>query len=190
MAARRGRGDILREFQQRGIAIELEGVERLIAACAINDGQSIRDVSHDEPSLIQKLREQGGALLAEFAGTGNTDGVRHLLDLGVHVASLYKEGDPYFDEARDSTALHVAAWRARPATLHLLIERGAPIDTPDGKGRTPLALAVRACVDSYWTDRRTPESVEALLRAGASPDNVDYPSGYDEVDRLLVEFKR
>jgi ankyrin repeat protein len=69
--------------------------------------------------------------------------------------------------------------------VKLLIERGAPVDVPDGKGRTPLALAVRACVNSYWTDRRSPESVEALLGAGAEVSGVDYPSGYGEVDELL-----
>jgi hypothetical protein len=48
-----------------------------------------------------------------------------------------------------------------------------------------LALAVRACVDSYWKGRRTPESVEALLEAGASVRGVEFPSGYAEVDELL-----
>jgi ankyrin repeat protein len=190
MAARRGRGDVLRELQKRGIAIELEGVERLIAACAINDETSIQGIRKEDPALVQQLRERGGTLLAEFAGNGNTEGVRHLLDLGVDVAALYKEGDLYFDIAKDSTALHVAAWKSRPLTVRLLIERGAPIDPLDGKGRTPLALAVRACVDSYWTDRRTPESVEALLRAGASPNKVEYPSGYAEVDELLRQFRK
>jgi hypothetical protein len=37
----------------------------------------------------------------------------------------------------------------------------------------------------YWMDRRSPVSVAALLRAGASADGVAFPSGYDEVDRLL-----
>jgi len=46
-------------------------------------------------------------------------------------------------------------------------------------------LAVKACVDSYWTNRRSPESVEALLRAGASVKGIDFPSGYAEVDELL-----
>jgi hypothetical protein len=98
---------------------------------------------------------------------------------------LYKEGDGYFDIAKDSTALHVAAWKAWHETVKLLIERGAPIDAKDGKGRTPLALAVKACVDSYWTYRRSPESVQALLAAGASLDGVAFPSGYAEVDELL-----
>lgn len=184
MAARRGRGDLLELFERRGIAIELHGVERLIAACARNDAAGIRAIAEREPQLVGELLAEGGKLLAEFAGTANRDGVRHLLDLAVEVGALY-DGDGYFDIAKDSTALHVAAWRAWPATVKLLIERGAPLDVPDGKGRTPLALAVRACVDSYWTCRRSPESVEALLRAGASMSGVAFPSGYAEVDELL-----
>jgi ankyrin repeat protein len=185
MAARRGRGDVLAALQRRGILIELHGVERLIAACALNDSASVRSITEREPEFVRELVAQGGTLLAEFAGTANTDGVRQLLDLGVDVAALYKEGDGYFDIAQDSTALHVAAWRAWHGTVRFLIERGAPLDARDGKGRTPLALAVRACVDSYWTYRRSPESVEALLRAGASVGGVDFPSGYAEVDELL-----
>jgi ankyrin repeat protein len=103
----------------------------------------------------------------------------------VDVKALYKEGDGYFGVAKDSTALHVAAWRARHGTVKFLLERGAPIAVPDGEGRTPLALAVRACVDSFWSHRRSPESVEALLRAGASVSDVNFPSGYAEVDALL-----
>ena len=60
-----------------------------------------------------------------------------------------------------------------------------PADLPDGAGRTPLALAVKACVDSYWTGLRSPESAAALLRAGASPRGIELPTGYDEIDELL-----
>ena len=91
------------------------------------------------------------------------------------VAALYTEGDGYFEIAKDSTALHVAAWRAWHGTVRFLIERGAPIDARDGKGRTALALAVRACVDSFWTYRRSPESVQALLDAGTSVSDVVSP---------------
>jgi ankyrin repeat protein len=188
MAARRGRDDVLELFERRGIPIELQGVDRLLAACARNDAEGVRVLAAREPALVGEVRAEGGKLLAEFAGVGNTDGVRRLLDLGVDVAARFPEGDGYWDEPKDSTALHVAAWRARHSTVKLLIERGAAIDVLDGKGRTPLALAVRACVDSYWTDRRSPESVEALLRAGARVDGVNFPSGYAEVDELLRRY--
>ncbi len=186
MAARRGRGDLLELFERRGIPVQLHGVERLLAACARNDAHGVRDIAAREPELVAEILAEGGKLLAEFAGVGNTNGVRNLLDLGVDIGARFKEGDGYWDLAKDSTAVHVAAWRARHATLRFLLERGAPIDVPDGKGRTPLALAVRACVDSYWADRRSPESVQALLSAGASTSGVAFPSGYAEVDELLA----
>lgn len=185
MAARRGRGDVLELMERRGILIELQGVERLIAACARNDAAKVRAIAAREPEVVRELLAQGGKLLAEFSGVGNTDGVRQLLDLGVDVNALTEEGDPYFDVAKNSAALHSAAWRARPATLKLLIERGAAVNALDGKGRTALALAVRACVDSYWKERRTPESVKILLEAGATIDGVEFPSGYAPVDELL-----
>jgi ankyrin repeat protein len=185
MAARRGRGDVLGLIERRGIAIELQGVERLIAACARNDSASVRAFQEEEPELVRELVAQGGKLLAEFAGVGNTEGVRQLLDLGVDVNALTEEGDPYFDIAKKSTALHSAAWRAWPGTVKLLLERGAAVNALDAKGRTALMLAVRACVDSYWKQRRTPESVEALLKKGAAVRGVEYPSGYAEVDELL-----
>src|SRR5256885_14094469 len=81
---------------------------------------------------------------------------------------------------------HVAAWKGLPQTVKLLIARGAPVHAKDGKGRTPLTLAVKACVDSYWMERRTPETVRALLEAGAFARDVSYPSGYAEVDALLA----
>ena len=112
-------------------------------------------------------------------------GVRHLLDLGLDAGAVFADGDAYFDVAKNSLALHVAAWRASHATVRLLIERGSPSTRRTARGRTPLPLAVRACVDSYWTYRRTPESVQALIDAGASVRDVAFPSGHAEVDELL-----
>jgi Ankyrin repeats (3 copies) len=187
MAARRGRRAVLELFQQRG-ASALQGVDRLIAACALDDRDTMRALIADEPNLSSELVKEDGTLLAEFAGVGNTAGVRNLLDCGVSPDALY-DGDGYFGIAKDSTALHVAAWRAWPEIVKELIARGTPVNATDGRGRTALALAVKACVDSFWTERRSPESVRALLEAGASVAGVDVPSGYDEVDVLLRRYE-
>ena len=165
-AARRGRGDLLALFAKRGFPIELQGVDRLIAACARDDGGAVRDIQKREPQLVEELLAQGATLLAEFASTWNTAGVHRLLDLGVPVNARY-DGDGYFDIAKDSTALHMAAWQSRPDLVQLLIERGADVNAKDGKGRTPLLLARKACTDSYWTERATPEPARLLQNAGA-----------------------
>ena len=187
MAAREGRGDVLESFARRGLPVVLEGLDRLLAACARNDADQVRVVVANETGLVEQLRQHAGKLLGEFAGVGNTEGVRHLLDLGADVAAVDEEGDGYWGIAKKSTALHVAAWRARHDTVKLLLARGAPVDAQDSRGRTPLMLAVQACVDSFWSGRRSPESVAALLAAGASVKGVTYPSGYAEVDALLRE---
>lgn len=184
-AARRGRGDLLALFERRGTSIALDGVDQLIAACARNDGAAIEELLRQSPRLADELRAMGGELLGHFAGTANSAGVERLLDLGVPIDAT-TQGDGYFDIAPGSTALHVAAWRAWHDTVKTLLRRGAPVNLPDGRGRTPLMLAVKACVDSYWSERRSPESVAALLAAGAAADGVPTPSGYDEIDRLIA----
>ena len=188
IASLRGRGDVLELLERRGIALDLRGVVRLIAACAKGDHDAIKVIRMQEPRLVDELLAQGGTLLAEFAGNANVDGLRCLLDLGVSVDALYREGDGYFDIARDSTALQVAAWRGWPSAVKALIEAGATVNAVDGKGRTALMQAVKACVDSYWMYRRSPDSVDALLRAGAMVRGVEIPTGYDEIDELLRRY--
>jgi ankyrin repeat protein len=186
LAARRGRGDVLELCARRGIDVELSGVERLIAACARGDAPAVRALAGAQPELVADLLADRGRLIVEFAGVGNAAGVGLLLDLGVAVGARFAAGDGYWDLAPASTPLHAAAWRGRHATVALLIERGAEVEAVDGRGRTPLALAVRACVDAYWMERRSPESVAALLAAGASPGAISLPTGYAAIDALLA----
>jgi ankyrin repeat protein len=182
-AARRGRGDILQLFDERGMTPELHGVEALLGACAVNDTASLASA---DPQTVGELKSAGGMFLCYFAGNGNTSGVQNLLDVGVPVDAVSLHGDPYFGVARNSTALHVAAWRARHDTVKLLIERGAEVDAVDAEGCTPLQLAVKACIDSYWTSRRSPDSIEMLVNAGASREGITLPTGYDAADALLA----
>lgn len=184
MAARRGRGDVLRLLDERELDARFTGVDRLIAACARGDRNQADAIVREEPALREALLAEGGNLLGAFAGVGNTEGARCLLDMGVPANALY-EGDRFFDTAPESTALHVAAWRGHPETARLLMERGAPLNARDAKGRTAMHLAVKACVDSYWKGRRTPEWIKVLVDAGASAEEIELPTGYLEADEIL-----
>ncbi len=188
IVAHRGRGDVLNLFRERGFSIELSGGEALLAACALDDKDAIqRDISA-EPGIVDAVIANGGAILGMFAGNGNDRGVERLLDLGVPVDALWQEGDGYFGIARNSTALHAASWRARHSVVKLLLWRGARVDARDGKDQTPLQLAIRAGTDSYWKERRTTESIEALLSAGASPGDVQTPTDWSDADSLLSQY--
>ena len=186
MAARRGRGDILKLLAERGINPRFEGVDRLIGTCALGDESAVRWLVGEDPDQIRPLLAEGGTLLAEFAGVGNVPGLGCLLELGVPVDALYA-GDLYFDIAKDSTALHVAAWRGESDAMKLLLSRGASVNILDGRGRTPLQRAILACTDSYWKRNRSPQWVAPLLDAGATLDGIEIPCGYPEVDELLVK---
>jgi ankyrin repeat protein len=190
MAAHHGRGDILHLLEQRGFASEFSGPDReldlLIAACARAQFDQAQSLIAGNQSLLDQLLAMGGPLLARFSGVANLEGVRCLLDLGVSASALWPDGDIYWEITKNSTALHVAAWRAHHDVVRELIARGAPINAIDLRGRTALALAVRACIDSYWKYRRKPDSVQALLAAGATIDGIDLPTGYVEIDELLL----
>ncbi len=186
MAAYHGRGDILELLERRGFAFRFDQpLDPLVAACARGDLPRAQALIAENPFLLSQLLQIGGTLLARFSGAGNLEGVRCLLDLGVSADALWPEGDPYWELTRDSTSLHVAAWRAHHDVVRELIARGAPVQATDVRGRTALALAIKACTDSYWKYRRQPDSVAALLVAGATLEGIEVPTGYDAIDQLL-----
>jgi ankyrin repeat protein len=185
LAARRGRADARRSFQKHGFAIALTGVEHLLAACALDDQPAIDAITANEPTLVTELLANGSTYLGEFVMSDNVPGIARLLALGVPVDARFK-GDGYFGIAKDSTPLHVAAWIAWQDALELLIARGADVNAVDGSGKTPLRRAVDACLVSYWTGRRTPDGVRALLAAGATKEGISLPTGYGAIDALLA----
>jgi ankyrin repeat protein len=192
MAEYHGRGDILAALAQRGFAINLDDskgastLDSLVAACARADLATAQSIIAHDPNLQAQLLSIGGTLLARFAGADNSAGVRCLLALGISPAALWPEGDGYWELAPLSTALHVAAWRAHHDVVRALIAAGTPVNALDSRNRTALQLAVRACTDSYWKYRRQPDSVAALLAAGASTDGITLPTGYGAIDTLLT----
>lgn len=186
MAAYHGRGDILDALERRGFNTRLDGFDELVAACARGQLDAAQYICQHFRNLLSQLHEIGGVLLARFAGVGNDAGIGALLALGISPNALWPHGDGYWDLEAGSTALHVAAWRANHQTVRTLIAAGTGVNVRDGRNRTALQLAVKACIDSYWQYRRQPDSVAALLAAGATLDGIEVPTGYDAIDELLL----
>jgi ankyrin repeat protein len=183
-----GRTEVLARFAARGVDVALSGSDLLLHALAHDDAARIAALAAEHPAWVRDILARGAPLLARWALTGNAAGVRALLELGVPADAGYVAADGYWGIPTGAPALHVAAWLARHEVVELLVARGAALHTRilhDGQLVTPLQLAVRATVDSYWTSRRSPRSVRALLAAGADRAGVRVPSGYEEVDRLL-----
>jgi hypothetical protein len=126
--------------------------------------------------LVGRVQQQVPGLLDAFAGSGNSAGLRILLDLGCDLVD---------------TTLHVAVWRERVETVRLLVERGAPLEARDASGATPLAVAVRTLVDvSDFTPHASPSIASLLLAAGARPESVSRPTGSSVADELLARHAR
>ena len=186
MAAWAGRDDLLQLFTRRGVKSVLEALDGLLCEIARGHADRVTAVLEKLPPLAESLRTHAPILMVRFAGNDNAAGINILLDIGISVNITEPAGDGYLDRAPHSTALHVAAARGRHELVALLVGRGADVTLRDGRGRTELMLAVRACVDSYWVDEQSTTSIAALLAAGASVDGVPYPSGYADGDALLA----
>lgn len=186
MAAHYGRGDVLEMFEQRGMKFDFSGIDEVVAACARGRREDARRFLDGDSQLRNAWFAMSGTLLARFAGASNDAGVRTLLALGVSPNTTWM-GDGYWELAPGSTALHVAAWRANHEVVKTLIAAGTDVNARDWRNRTALQLAVKACVDSYWKYRRKPDSVAALIAAGAAKNGIELPTGFDEIDQLLAK---
>ena len=75
---------------------------------------------------------------------------------------------------------------ARPSLEQYKKQAKELVRAAAARNRTPLQLAVKACIDSHWMRRRQPDSVAALLAAGATKQGIKLPTGYDAIDALLT----
>ncbi|HEY4208648.1 MAG TPA: ankyrin repeat domain-containing protein [Puia sp.] len=198
-AAREGRGDVLRLFQQRGYPIDLPGVDKLIAAAAmeyaagaaaVEDSAGAAAIAAAGPTLRTELMALKDTLLARFVLSNNLGGIKIFFQLGMDVNTPYIKGDGYWCIPPGSLPIHIAAWLLHPEMVELLLDNGAIVDQPDANGETPLMLAVRACLESYWKRRCPPRLLVMLLEAGASPHRVPFPTGNSEIDAVITKYRK
>jgi ankyrin repeat protein len=180
-----GRRDLLALYAAHGRTRALDPLESIAVACIEGHTDHARALLASSHDTAAAFASQAPAFLARSIISGNEDAVRALLAVGVPVDSRFTDTDGYWGLAPHCTALHVAAWFGRHVIVRLLLNAGADAVARDSHGRAPLTYAVKACTNSHGMDRRAPDSVAALLAAGADARAISTPTGYAEIDTLL-----
>jgi ankyrin repeat protein len=157
-SARVGRSDVLDLFEQRNIASDIRGDDRLLEACARTDTGSARAIVAADPGIVSRIESRSPNVVAEFAGAGNVDGLRILLDLGFNMESQTRVA-----QSPGMNALQLAVWRERIEVVKLLLERGADPAVPNRRGQTARSLALRAQSEgSEWTPHESKEILKLV----------------------------
>ncbi len=160
VAARAGRQDVVEVLRAGGATSPVAPTDLIVGACARGD----ESVLAAEPALRTALTTEQPAAVLEVAGEPSEVPVRLLLDMGAPVVARNSSGE---------TALHIAAYEGRTATVKLLLERGAEIDALDDVfNSTPLAFATVGSGEQPNPDGDWPGTVLVLLESGANRNNA------------------
>jgi ankyrin repeat protein len=131
--------------------------------------------SRDNATAVPMVEEPGSRLVNYRGYDGDT--ALHLAtrnrDLSWINFLLSKGAEPDIGDKNGDTALIIAARIGFEDAADYLIRYRANVDATNRRGETALIVAVQ---------QRQPRLVEALLKAGASPDKADHAAGYTARD--------
>lgn len=119
--------------------------------------------------------------LQEAAMAGHLEVVRVLLARGADVSLQDNQG---------FTPLHAASWNGHLEVIDLLLAHNAALEARNNYGGTVLDTTVHAIINTHYGHPRPLQTVQKLLAAGADANAVSpYPTGRDELDRALAQYR-
>ena len=128
----------------------------------------LRDGDHDAKTLVNALHCA--------SKHGREQCVRVLLDNG---ADMLAAG------WQNNTALHFAAEYGHAPVVELLTTRGAPLEAVNSPKLTPLGALVRKATGWPTPGVDYAPAAAALVRAGASRDAIEAPTGVERLDEAV-----
>lgn len=167
LAVRAGAAEAPRLLMAAGAPDTATPVDHLLGACARGDRAAAEARLAEHPGLMGQLSDADQAPIVEFANRQDSAPVALMLDLGFAPDARNDGGE---------TALHTAAYQGRATTVRLLLAHGADPEARDTRFEaTPLAFATVGSGEHPNADGEWPDSVRALLAAGASTADVWVP---------------
>jgi ankyrin repeat protein len=125
-----------------------------------------------------RFRDKSGAIAEALTCAcflGRTDVAEYLLAQRV---------DPAAGAGTGLDALHWAVNRGQLESVRLLLRRKAPLETRSMYGGTVLETAVWSVLHEQRPDHL--QIIEELLNAGARVSDIEYPTGNEQVDEVLL----
>lgn len=150
-----GHDDMLRLLMERSPA-----EEQLLNACWLHDEALVESLLAGNPSLADKLTEEGRRQLAHAARNNNTEAARLLLRARLPVDSFGQH---------HASPLHWASWHGNAELVRLTLARNPALeDNENDFSGTPLVWALHGSMNGWFREKGDyPATVNALLDAGA-----------------------
>lgn len=180
IAAKRGHHELAKYL------VEQSDVQtQFLVACVTADRNSAMSLLASHPHVVANLPDLERSLLARYCWETNVnlEAVRLMLDCG-----FPKE---FPETSHGYSPLHNAAWGGYGDLVDLLLERGHSVVLRDPTyNGTPFDFSMHCCLK----DGRHPEGEYArvaasLLKAGSPWDQSIYPTGREELDRVLEQYR-
>jgi len=150
--------------------------ERFLAGCLAADEPAVQAILADYPNMVLSLPPEQARLIADAAWHHKTDAVRLMLKIGWPVDA--KGGE-------EATALNRAATRGYADLIELLLAHGASLEAKNAYGGKPLGACLWGADNFRDPAGDYVKSVQLLIDAGASLEDIRYPIANKAVNTVL-----
>jgi len=148
----------------------------LFAVCWNGEDEIVKNLVTRSPEVAAKAAAAYGWQLPNAARNNNVPAVRLMLEMGALIDARGQHG---------ATALHWAGFHGNFEMARELLRRNAPLEAIDNDFKlTPVGWAVYGSENGWYCRTGSfPETVDALLQAGATPPRK--LSGTEAVKEVL-----
>ena len=175
--------EIARKFERHDVqAVLLEAADptgRLIDALWAGDLAAANALLAEHPDLIREADDKTLRAVSDAGRHNDIKAMKAMLERGFPVTAKSQH---------EAMPLHWAAFHGNPEMMRLVLAYDPPLDVPDRDfGGPPMGWALHG-IHGHWPGTSTcrhSDCIRILLDAGVPLPQDAFPTGNDDVDRLL-----